>query len=138
MFACKRCGYQTGVKTNIKGHLTKTKPCETTHSDTDRAVLLEEITRKNGDHSCDKCNKVFSHLNSKYRHQRSCGNYVNQDVKLKYDIKDLKQEIGLLKMRAALQSQPKQDEDEQKIDNQDENEQKEDNQDESRTSIITS
>lgn len=123
MFSCKRCGYQTDVKTNIKGHLTKTKPCETTHSDTDRAVLLEEITRKNGDHSCDKCNKVFSHLNSKYRHQRSCGNYVNQDVKLKYDIKDLKQEIDLLKMRAAFQLQHKQDE--EKSDGQ-ENEQTED------------
>lgn len=129
MFSCKRCGYQTDVKINIKGHLSRMKPCETIHCDTDRTVLLNEIYEKIGDYSCDKCNKVFTHQSSKYRHQRSCGNYVNQDIKLKYDIKDLKQEIGLLKMRAALQSQPKQDEDEQKIDNQDEDEQKEDNQD---------
>lgn len=46
MFSCKRCGYQTDVKINIKGHLTRIKPCETIHCDTDRAILLNEIYQK--------------------------------------------------------------------------------------------
>ena len=33
MFSCKRCGYQTSVKTNIKGHLLKLNHVKLRHCD---------------------------------------------------------------------------------------------------------
>lgn len=130
MFSCKRCGYTAIHKAHLKSHLLKITPCTAKLNDLDRKCLLDEITKqKNANYKCDRCDKHFSHLSGKYRHQRLCGSSTNQDVKLKYDIKDLKQEVDLLKMRAALQSQAKHDnhitiEDEEKEDTQDIVEQK--------------
>lgn len=101
MFSCKRCGYQTDVKINIKGHLTRIKPCETIHCDTDRAILLNEIYQKNGDYSCDKCNKVFTHQSSKYRHQRSCNTFATENDRLKDELKTIKKQMKLLQLSVA-------------------------------------
>lgn len=109
MFSCKRCGYTAIHKAHLKSHLQKITSCTAKLNDLDRKCLLDEITKqKNANYKCDRCDKHFSHLSGKYRHQRLCGSSTNKEVQLECDINDLRTQIDELKMRAVLQTQNKQ------------------------------
>ena len=46
MYVCKRCGYDTNIKGNLKNHFRRKKTCKNTLSDIPVATLLEELNIK--------------------------------------------------------------------------------------------
>ena len=45
-YICKRCAYGTNIKCNLINHLTRKKPCISTHLDIPRETLIEELGEK--------------------------------------------------------------------------------------------
>lgn len=68
-FSCKRCGYETTLKCNLKGHLTKRKPCNPDLADIDRKVLFDEVNVIRLKCECEWCGKTFSSDQSKSTHK---------------------------------------------------------------------
>ena len=46
-YVCKRCGHQAIQRSNLISHLSRKTPCQPKISNTDRAVLLEEVNNRN-------------------------------------------------------------------------------------------
>ncbi len=46
MYVCKRCGYDTNIKGNLKNHFRRKRTCKNTLSDIPVATLLEELNGK--------------------------------------------------------------------------------------------
>ena len=45
MYICKRCGYSTGIKCNLKSHLSRKKVCPNTYSNIEVSVLLNDLKK---------------------------------------------------------------------------------------------
>lgn len=105
MFSCKRCGYETSVKTNIKRHLVKTTECEAKYSDKTRSELLQELTIEiETEFKCDKCQKSFSFSSAKYRHQKNCQKFANKTAELEDKVKQLEKQLKIFQMAASGQA----------------------------------
>lgn len=77
MFKCKRCGYETGLKTNLKTHLKRKNICKVSEegSDIDRTDLLKELDgskEKDKVYECEYCKKKYSFMSGKSRHYQIC------------------------------------------------------------------
>jgi len=85
-FVCKRCGYKTHRKQNMKRHLMRLKECEPRLSSVSRVDLLVDIdskpdeanlkpveasqnsTTQDATFSCQDCNRQFKHRQALYKH----------------------------------------------------------------------
>ena len=75
IYKCPRCGYETGINTNFKKHLTlKTMICSPTVAD----VSLEDIKHEffnrklNNQYECKGCNKKYSSTDTLRNHIKTC------------------------------------------------------------------
>jgi hypothetical protein len=76
-FVCKRCGYFTNVKANMKRHFQNLiRPCQPSLQDIPLQSLLEELLQSHKDPlhimRCKYCNKQFTATSNRYRHQNTC------------------------------------------------------------------
>lgn len=86
MFGCKRCGYATATKGNLKNHLLKQTPCQPKLNDIDRMQLLNEINVVRLKCQCEWCGKKFSSDQSKYLHKRRHCKNINVQVTTPDDV----------------------------------------------------
>lgn len=109
-FDCKRCGYRCEKKHHYIAHIKRVNLCPATVADISRDDLLKEypkyIDKKPKVYNCKHCNKAFNLAPSLYRHQKTCKEGGNAEtIELKRNIKNLKIENELLKMRSVTDSQ---------------------------------
>ena len=94
MFTCKRCGYETNLKTNLGLHLKRKNICNAIISDISIDDLLKEITvekiYKELTYDCDFCKKKFNHASGKSRHMKTC-------KETNYKLEQMQEEINQLK-----------------------------------------
>lgn len=87
---CKRCGYASSRKGDLKKHLAKKIACPPLNCCTPREELLQELTYTfHKDHECDICGKHFATYQSKSVHLKLC--------KQKYDYHAFNQDINEIK-----------------------------------------
>lgn len=81
-FTCKRCGYECAQKNILLRHLNRKFKCAPTLSDISVETLVSELNENKGKYMCRFCNKCYNNPQSKYQHQRKCGQvYRLPDVK---------------------------------------------------------
>jgi hypothetical protein len=81
MFSCRRCGYETKLKWNLKNHLKKKIPCDPTKESIERKTLLKDMTKpKIICKVCDDCGKGFTAHSNFYRHKSTCKGIKIQSV----------------------------------------------------------
>lgn len=76
-FVCKRCGYMSDHKHNLKRHLMKKRTCspyDPSHNVPVHQLLmeLEPVSQTDSAPKCKWCHKAFRHHQNKYTHQRKC------------------------------------------------------------------
>lgn len=95
-FTCERCGYEATQKVHLINHLQRKKACQPDLSNTDRNVLLEELTNKDDlPFKCDNCGTGFKYRQSKYRHEQTC-EQTNVIRKLTKELKSLKRQMEIV------------------------------------------
>lgn len=72
---CPRCGYTTGLSSNMRKHLQKKKPCLPVLEDIPYDELLQHIpqlrqTSREKAYKCRNCSKCFTTPQGKSRHER--------------------------------------------------------------------
>ena len=69
VFSCARCGYETGVKGNLKKHLLTKKECpDHLNCQISREDLLKQFQKTTNPTQCPHCSKSFSCRQAKYNH----------------------------------------------------------------------
>lgn len=73
-FTCKRCGYETMLRANMKKHLSRKYPCTTSLSNISPKKLLNELLKVNeaSNYECAYCTKRFTSMYSQRRHISIC------------------------------------------------------------------
>jgi hypothetical protein len=84
-YVCKRCGYDTELKTNLKRHLERRTVCEETYSTIPCNELLAELNvsikvnktnpnkaKKEHIYHCDTCDASYAHKSGLSRHMKTC------------------------------------------------------------------
>jgi hypothetical protein len=93
-YRCKRCGYTTTQKQNLKNHLTKKKECEGKINEISREKLLNELDiSKNKICICEQCEKEFRDKWVLERHTQNCKVDETEIHKLKNIITEMKDVI---------------------------------------------
>jgi len=110
MYICKRCGYSTKIKGNLKNHFKRKRPCNPIIKDvnindlkkefdievetTDTELNCYQLEESEKIFSCDYCNKQFKHRQSKFTHQKKC-EYKDKNIMLNF----LKEQLEEMKKR---------------------------------------
>jgi hypothetical protein len=74
-FTCRRCGYETNLKTNLIRHLSKKQVCPSTNENVDREMYIAEITSKDYNrktYDCKSCGKKFNNYQNRWAHKKIC------------------------------------------------------------------
>jgi DNA-directed RNA polymerase subunit RPC12/RpoP len=110
---CPRCGYETHVLTNLKKHLSRKKPCESTYSQDDQNAILQTLPNKSteslqGKYPCTFCGKEFATAQGKYQHKKHCkkkseGNSEEKIIAMQEEIEKLKEVIKEIKPQNQIQ-----------------------------------
>jgi 5-methylcytosine-specific restriction endonuclease McrA len=106
-FVCKRCGYETITKQNLRKHLQRKTPCKAIDESCDFPLdnLLKEIdVQFTSRFECKYCNKQFTESCNRYRHQKSCS--VKQNIHIK-DIQEPKRTVNQTSPQHKKQSKKK-------------------------------
>ena len=99
MFACKRCGYSTNIKCDLKKHLYRKTQCNPELSELDVLILHPEFFNKKKDkeYICEYCFKSFSFSSGKSLHKKTCAEKMLQNEKIEELEKQNKQLTKQLK-----------------------------------------
>ena len=123
MYICKRCGYSSSIKGNLKNHFNRKRICKPILKDIEILVLKKdfqanlasdneiivkykntlekELDEVNCDKlfKCDYCGRDFKHRQSKFTHQKKCDGKDNNTifVYLKEQLEEMKHRENLLK-----------------------------------------
>ncbi len=91
MFDCKRCGSSFVLKSNLKLHLNRKRPCQAVLSDISAETLLKELPGLDRiipdiTYPCTKCGKQFNHKSNMYVHRKTCNgtNYTFSQIHIEY------------------------------------------------------
>ena len=73
-FTCKRCGYESHLKTHLIRHLNKKNTCHAILEDIDRSHLVSELEKKYNEktYDCEFCQKKFNSASNKSKHRQTC------------------------------------------------------------------
>lgn len=116
-FECKRCGYTTTVKQNYNKHLNRKIPCPPilgnipcelmkNNNNESTSTKINDLDKKQ--HICKYCGGVFSHYQSKWKHEKACKikiethNESKLVTKLQNQIDEMKKEIQGLQLQNNL------------------------------------
>lgn len=106
VFTCRRCGFSTEYKHVLLRHLERKKTCiPKPNCDVSVDVLLQEVRKKESSKSfaCAHCDKQFSCVSNKYRHQKTC----NKEMALAKEVIELRENMLCLeKELCELKSKP--------------------------------
>ncbi len=103
-YICKRCGYETNFKNNLKNHLNSKKECKAKLEDIKRDFLLEELyIKKEKKFICKKCNKELSSRQSKWTHEKNCKTGILDKIKNIEKITDKDLRIMVVKLSEELE-----------------------------------
>ena len=95
-YDCKRCGYLTNKKTNLKVHLEKKNPCEPVLHDISPDILVQqlypEIEAKL--YECS-CGKKYSYPSGLSAHKKSC-KFKSEQIDFLEIVKNLEEKIKRL------------------------------------------
>lgn len=117
-FMCKRCGYASNRKANLRIHLLSKKSCKVTFGNISREQLLEELsvtTIIERSYHCKYCTGQFSTQSNRNRHEKKCPNKppdrtLEEEVKmLREEVKEVKilrEEVNILKSQISVQASP--------------------------------
>ena len=98
MFTCKRCGFETKLKTNLASHLKRKNICNPIISDISINDLLKEITKEKNNsnitYDCDFCNKKFNYASGKCRHMKTCKETTNRFEEMQEKLKELEEKLN--------------------------------------------
>lgn len=79
--SCKRCGYSTIYINNLKAHLRRKIPCDTTYNQITREDLLDNLAvKRETSHQCSICGKQYSSRQGLYLHKRNNENCKSTHV----------------------------------------------------------
>ena len=92
MFICRRCGYSTKYKGDLKKHLEKKKVCVVVNEDVSIDILIVELYAKEDNKYKCKCGKSYSHQSGLSAHKRNC-----KFEESKVDLSSMAREIEQLK-----------------------------------------
>ena len=84
-YVCKRCLYETDLKTSIRVHLSRIHQCNVVEGgqDIDIRLLFEElgqIRARRAVYTCNICNQTYSTQPSFSRHQKQCRTKLENDA----------------------------------------------------------
>jgi hypothetical protein len=115
-YYCKRCGYETNLKNNLKNHLNSKKECIVKLEDINREILLEELYKKiEKKYICSKCNKELSSRQSKWTHEKNCKTIILDKMKNIDKITDKDLRIMVLKLSEELEIMKEKEKDKNNI-----------------------
>jgi hypothetical protein len=101
MYSCRRCGYETVHRGNLKNHLSRLTACTPSKESIDCKTLLEEMQiPRNICKVCKACGKGFTAFSNFYRHKKTCKGDeagTSSNVKLEQRVKELEKTILELK-----------------------------------------
>ena len=99
-FICKRCGYESEHKSNLKRHLMKKNACDPLIENISIENLLSDFDKKYNliTYDCNLCGKKFNSRSNKSKHKESC-KYQNNEaiIQLQNQITSLSNEVKILK-----------------------------------------
>jgi len=108
VYVCKRCGYDTELKTNLKRHLEKRIACPDKFSKEARETLLQELAasvrvvrKTTQEHTCEACGGLFSHQSSLSRHLKVCK--AQKDNEILTIVKSLQDRVKQLEEEKVVQ-----------------------------------
>jgi hypothetical protein len=90
-YECPRCGYSTEKKTNMKNHINRKNMCKPVLNDNNLKKYKEQLL-SNKSNVCKSCNKEFTRIDNRKRHEKSCQERIENDR-----IKELEEQIKQLK-----------------------------------------
>ena len=104
-YNCKRCGYQSDRKGDMKKHLSRQNPCPAMLQDIPCSTLLEELCQKRERrcYCCEICQTEFSSSQSKYLHKQRCEKNYNELVS-KSEINELRTQLE--ELRSQMNNRP--------------------------------
>lgn len=100
-FSCKRCGYTTPLKSNLKLHLRRKVECTPSMFDIDRSILMQELEGEPREkkRAC-VCGKTFTTRQALYYHRKTfkCEDNIHiDDDDIRSKVEELEREIKRLK-----------------------------------------
>lgn len=101
-FICKRCGYSSEHKSNLKRHLLKKTLCEATNEDIAIDELLTDFDKKYNEktYDCELCGKKFNSRSNKSKHKESCKNSnTNIIIELQNKVESLSNEASTVDIK---------------------------------------
>ena len=92
MYVCERCHYTTDRTSNLRNHLKRRTTCNAIYSNLSQDTLLFNMTNKirtynqqvmnpTNNFACEYCKKTYKFRQSKYRHQQTCDNKQDFEIK---------------------------------------------------------
>ena len=91
---CKRCGYNTRNKCDLKSHLQRKNVCSPILEDIDVNILYNEyFEKKNKLYKCDYCDKTYSFLSGKSCHVKNCSKKIEFELQQTNQLELLKKEF---------------------------------------------
>lgn len=80
-FQCKRCGFTTKNKGDLKRHLQRKNECPPTLSNVSVQVIFEELTKDDNEkkYECQDCGKKFTSSQTKYIHRKHHCKFRNDE-----------------------------------------------------------
>ena len=95
MFACKRCGYYTNNKCDLKKHLYRKTQCKPELSELDVFILHPEFIVKEETEKkfiCEYCLKAYTFSSGKSIHKKTCPEKIQQTEKIQ-ELEEQKKEL---------------------------------------------
>ena len=128
-YECQRCGYQTTNKSYLKRHLLRKNLCKPIMNEMDRYELLvsngfdeesklyqkstkntqnyQQKSTKNDDNICSHCNKILSCYRSKWRHEKTCKQKIENDKIILLEEKNKQNEKEILENKKEMKKMMK-------------------------------
>jgi NADH:ubiquinone oxidoreductase subunit E len=98
---CRRCGYASKNKCDLKSHLQRKNICIPLLEDVDINILYNEhFEKKNKNYTCDYCDKTYSYLSGKSFHMKNCSKKIEFELLQTNQLDTLKKQLEYYKKKS--------------------------------------